>query len=121
MTGAPPHQELCRLGVCRLATLSRPCPGKVQAREEPDLTQGPQEEKQNLDILYHWLGRRSWGVVPLRDATEAESGSSGKSGAFSTGALELESKAWLKVSSLRLSFLVHKMRDLDLPGPQVPF
>lgn len=122
MTGAPPHQELGKLGGLQVCHSVHPCPGKVQARGGARTSHRALRRKSRTwtSCITGW-GGRSRGVRYHSGMPQSRIRVvSGKSGAFSTGALELESKAWLKVSPLRLSFLVHKMRDLDLPGPQVP-
>lgn len=56
--------------LCPSLSWESPGPGRSQ-----NLPQGPQEEKQNLDILYHWLGWKVTGCpIPLRDATEQNQG-----------------------------------------------
>lgn len=98
VTGAPPHQELRKLGVCRLATLSVPVLGKVQAWEEPEPPAGPSGGKAEPGHPVSLAGVEGHGVLIHSGMPQSRIRVvSGKSGAFSTGALELESKAWLKV------------------------
>ena len=103
------------LQVCRSVC---PRPGKVQVRGGTRTSHRALRRKSRAWTPVSLAGMEAHGgPVPLREARVI----SGRSETFSTGALELASKAWLKFPPLRLSFLVHKRRDLDLPGPQVPF
>ena len=68
--GAGAAQGVAGLLLCPSLSWESPGPGRSQ-----NLPQSPQEEKQNLDILYHWLGWKVTGcLIPLRDATEQNQG-----------------------------------------------
>lgn len=83
--GAGAARVVAGLLLCLSLSWESPGPGRNH-----NLPQSPQEEEQNLDILYHWLGWKVMGCpMPLREARVI----SGRSETFSTGTLESASKA----------------------------
>lgn len=103
---------------CRFATLSVPILGKPRPGEESEPPAGPSRRS----CITGWNGRSPG----LSDATQGCQRAGSGLSLEGLGHFQQEHLSWsqrpgsVPIPPLRLSFLIRKMRELDLPRPQVP-